>query len=134
MVEFIDNRISVRNAMQQACIRFLNEAGGELAAQTACASRADTGQLRGSWRNDVDEGSLTATVGSPLENALWEEFGTGEFAENGGRQGGWVYVDRHGVGHFTRGKKPQRTFRKSYERLKPAIKRRAEQELGRTLD
>ena len=56
-------------------------------------------------------GQHVATVGSPLENAIWEEFGTGEYALKGdGRKGGWFYEDEEGVGHFTHGKKPSRAL------------------------
>lgn len=127
-VEFKDNSMKVKAALEDAVMQFLNEAAGELQSQTARTSPVDTGQLKNSWDYVVDEGQQTATVGSPLENAIWNEFGTGEFAAEGnGRKGGWKYKDDKGEWHFTRGKKPQRTFKKAYTKLKPKIKRRAEE-------
>ena len=42
------------------------------------------------WTYQVDESKLEATIGNPMENAIWEEFGTGEYALNGdGRKGKW---------------------------------------------
>ena len=77
-----------------------------------------------------------ATVGSPLENAVWEEFGTGEYALNGdGRKGGWFYEDDEGKGHFTRGKKPRRALHRAFETKKTPLIKLAEEifksEIGR---
>lgn len=72
----------------------------------------DTGNLRGSITAEVDENSLVARVGTPVEYAPYIEFGTGEYAENGdGRKGGWFYEYDGNKGEkgkrFTRGSKPQ---------------------------
>lgn len=54
--------------------------------------------LRDSYRADVDENNGIARIGSGLEQAYWEEFGTGEHADtskNGGREGRsgwWIYT------------------------------------------
>lgn len=66
-------------------MEFLHEAGGEIQAQTQRNSRVDTGQTKGSYKYMVDEGKdeSTVAVGSDLENAIWEEFGTGEYALHG---------------------------------------------------
>lgn len=102
-VEFRDNRVEVMGAIDSAIEKFLTEASGELVSQVARNSRVDTGQLKASWKADIRHD--IATIGSPLENAIWEEFGTGIYADGGkGRQDGWIYEDRHGVTHFTRGK------------------------------
>jgi hypothetical protein len=58
--------------------------------------------LKGSYDVNVDESNGVGTVGTPLEEGYWEEFGTGEHADtaaNGGklgRQGWWVYVKGQG--------------------------------------
>lgn len=129
-VKFEDFRVKCKNAMSDAAIAFLYEAGGELSSQAARNSRVKTGQTKGSWDYVVDESELQATVGSPLENAIWEEFGTGEYALNGnGRKGGWYYVDEKGNGHFTHGKKPNRALFNAYTTLKPSIIAAAESKL-----
>lgn len=129
-VEFEDNSIAVKNALEQACIAYLHEAGGELEAQVKRNTRVDTGQTKGSWSYKVDEDKLVATVGNPLENAIWEEFGTGEYALNGnGRKGGWAYEDKKGEWQFTRGKRPNRALQSAFTTLKNPLKKRAEQVL-----
>lgn len=126
-VEFTDNSIKVKDIMGDRAVSFLMEAAGEVEAQTKRNSRVDTGQTKGSWQYVVDEGKLEAVVGSSLENAIWEEFGTGEHALNGdGRKGGWHYVDRWGRGHFTRGKRPNRALWNAYQTLRASLIARAE--------
>ena len=78
----------------------------------------------------MDESKGEAHVGSPLENAIWEEFGTGEYALNdNGRKGGWHYKDEKGKWHHTFGKSPNRALHNSFVTLKSALIRRAEQVL-----
>ena len=126
-IQFEDNRAKVEEAMAEKAIAFLYEAVAELQSQTARNSRVDTGQTKGSWDTHVDEATLEAMVGSALENAIWEEFGTGEYALNGdGRKGGWAYTDRNGETHFTHGKKPNRALWNAFETLKPKLMKRAE--------
>lgn len=134
-VEFTDNSVKVKAAINEAAITYLCEAGGELEAQVKRNTRVDTGQTKGQWQNVVDEFKLEAVVGNPLENAIWEEFGTGEYALNGdGRKGGWYYVDEKGVGHFTKGKTPSRAFQKAFTSLKTVLIKRAEDVLKARLN
>ena len=67
----------------------------------------DTGALRRSITSKVD--GLTGIVFTPLEYAIYQELGTGLFAENGnGRKDvPWNYQDDKGEWHSTRGQKPQ---------------------------
>lgn len=74
-VQFKDNSIKVKEALNDAITAFLHEAAGELSSQVQRNTRVDTGQLKGSWTYKVDEGAKEATIGSGLENAIWEEFG-----------------------------------------------------------
>ena len=127
-VKFTDNRIIVKDALEEAVIQFLEEASNEIQSQTQRNTPVDTGQLKGSWSHVVNESEHEAQIGSPLENALWTEFGTGEYAlEGNGRKGGWYYVDDKGKGHFTHGKKPHRMLHNAFTTKKSAIIRRAEQ-------
>lgn len=126
-IEFTDNSAKVKAAIKETTIAYLHEAGGELEAQVKRNTRVDTGQTKGQWQYVVDESKLETVVGNPLENAIWEEFGTGEYALNGdGRKGGWYYVDKKGVRHFTKGKTPSRAFQKAFTSLKTALIKRAE--------
>lgn len=133
-VQFEDNTMEVLHAIDKAVWAFLEEAGAELEAQVKRNTRVDTSETKGSWEHIVDESKKQVTVGSPLENAIWEEFGTGEHAMNGdGRKGGWKYQDVYGEWHFTRGKKPTHALQKAFDSRKNAIIRRAEQEFGARL-
>ena len=92
-IEFIDNRVQINRAIDDAVGAFLLEASAEIVSAAAGGSRVDTGHLKGSWKANVDESSGVATIGSELENAIWEELGTGEYAVEGGHGGGyWVFV------------------------------------------
>lgn len=127
-VKFEDNSMKVKAAIDEALLQFLEEAASELQSQAARGTPVDTGQLKGSWAHTVDESNLEAKIGSPLENAIWTEFGTGEYALKGnGRKGGWFYKDDKGQGHFTHGKKPVRMLHNTFEQTKGKIIKRAEQ-------
>lgn len=76
------------------------------------------------------EGEMTATIGNPEENALWEELGTGEYAVNhDGRKGGWFYKDEKGEGHFTYGKKPMRMLQNAFVTKKNTVIKAFEQHI-----
>lgn len=127
-VKLENNTFKVANILQDKAIQFLYEAGGELQAQVQRNTRVDSGQLKGSWKYNVDEGDMKVTVGSPLENAIWEEFGTGQWAEGGkGRKTPWKYKDGKGNWHYTRGKKPSRAFQNATDKTMPKLKKRLEQ-------
>ena len=129
-VQFTNNSARVKEAIDDAVIAYLHEAGGELEAQVKRNTKVGSGQLKSSWKYTVDESKGECTVGSPLENAIWEEFGTGEFALNGdGRKGGWSYQDEKGEWHHTYGKAPKRAFKRAFDSLKNALIQRAEEVL-----
>ena len=129
-IKFEDYRVTVKNELSDRVVAFLYEVGGEFASQAARNSRVKTGQTKGSWDYSVNESALSVTVGSPLENAIWEEFGTGEYALYGnGRKGGWYYVDEFGDGHYTHGKTPNRALHNALQTLKPQIKAAMEERL-----
>ena len=147
-VEFKDFSISVKSEMQDAAVKWLIEAAGELESQTKRNTRVDTGQTKGTWRYVVDEGKLEARVGSEKENAIWEEFGTGEYALKGnGKKTPWYvpvegYTGKkkptfngkviivHGKNgkdfYKTNGKKPNRALWNAYNTKKAALIKRAE--------
>lgn len=130
-VEFTNNSMQIKKALREKAIAFLEEAAGEVQTAVHNASRVDTGETRGSYTHVVDESALEATIGSPEENAIWEEFGTGEYALHGdGRKGGWFYKDKKGHGHFTRGKTPNRPLEKAFKATKGAIQHRADEIFG----
>ena len=121
-IVFDDYTIKVKNAIDEKINIALEECAGELEAQVKRNTRVDTGKTKNSFRHVVDEGKHEATVGSADENAIWEEFGTGEYAINGnGRKGGWSYQDAKGDWHFTTGKTPSRALWKAFNSLKSKI-------------
>lgn len=128
-LEFEDNRIAVKEALFDAGEAFIHEACGELQARTRRNSRADTEQTKGSYDYKV-KGSFMAgeqegQIGSNLENAIWEEFGTGEYALHGdGRKGGWVYQAPKGEFYYTKGKKPNRPMYNAFTALKNKLVKR----------
>ncbi|MFR4948160.1 HK97 gp10 family phage protein [Thomasclavelia spiroformis] len=87
-VKFEDNTVKVTEALEGAINKFLEEAAGELEAQTKRNTRVNSTKTKESWTHVVNKDKKEAIVGNPMENAIWEEFGTGEYAVNGdGRKG-----------------------------------------------
>ena len=130
-VQFIDNTIEVIGAIKDAALMFLEESAGELESQAMRNTRVDTGQTKGAWSHKVEESALQAIVGNPLENAIWEEFGTGEYAVNGnGRKSPWRYQDVRGNWHTTTGKRPSRAFEKAKAEAGPKIMQAAKETFG----
>ena len=134
-VKFEDFSIQVKDAMDDAARQFLEEAAFEVESQAKRNSRVASGQLKGSWTHMQNTAAHEVRIGSHLENAIWEEFGTGEYAANGdGRKGGWRYEDDNGKWHFTRGKKPNRTLQRAFMAKKNAIINRARQIFGERMN
>lgn len=148
-IKLENNTFKAINLLQDQAIQFLYEAGGELQAQVKRNTRVDSGQLKGSWEYIVDEGDMKVTVGSPLQNAIWEEFGTGEHALDGkGRKTPWyipvdtydgkkkptyngkvviVYGKNGQAFYKTDGKKPNRALQNAIDKTMPKLKKRLEQ-------
>ena len=121
-VKFESFSIECKTAMNDSINAKLEECVGEIETQAKRNTRVDTSQTKNNWRHHVDNSKHVATVGNSSENAIWEEFGTGEHALNGdGRKGGWFYEDEKGNGHFTYGKKPSRAFWHAFTSLKSKI-------------
>ena len=84
----------------------------------------DTGALRRSITSRVEDngGELVGVVYTPLEYAPYIEYGTGLFAENGGRVDvPWNYQDEKGEWHKTSGMKPQPFLRPALEENREQI-------------
>lgn len=124
-IKFTDNSIQVINAINQEVLNALEEASGELEAQVKRNTKVKTGKTKGSWEHMVDEAKYEAYVGSNYENAIWEEFGTGIYAQNGnGRKDvPWTYQSEDGKWHRTKGKKPRRALQRAFNSMKNRIER-----------
>ena len=123
-IRFIDHTERVKGVIADLAMSSLEEAAGELESQVKQNTVVVTGQTKNSWEHRVtqDGEDYVAAVGSDYQNAIWEEFGTGEYALKGdGRKGGWAYQDERGEWHFTHGKRPKRPFHHAYTTMKNKI-------------
>lgn len=97
-LEGISDTTNIEEALGKACA-IVERAAKEKAPK-------GTGELRRSITSKVE--NFEGVVYTPLEYAPYVEFGTGLFAENGGRTDvPWVYKDDEGNWHSTSGQKPQ---------------------------
>lgn len=123
-VEFHDYSMNVIAALDDTTIAWLHTWAPEVAAQAARACQMDGKmgtQLRGSYDSNIDDSAGVAQVGSPMEAAYWEEFGTGEYAAKGdGRKGWWIYIpgDYSGSGGATYATKEEAEKMAAYIREK----------------
>lgn len=84
----------------------------------------DSGELRRSITSKVENngGDVQGEIFTPLEYAPYVEYGTGLFAENGGRQDvPWNYQDDKGEWHSTNGQKPQPYMRPALDENRAEI-------------
>lgn len=89
----------------------------------------DTGALRRSITSEVK--GLEGVVFTPLEYAPYIEYGTGLFAESGGRMDvPWNYQDDQGNWHSTSGQKPQPFMRPALDENREEILRRLKEAVG----
>ena len=152
-IVFEDNSIKVKSALLSGVKGILESIGGEIASQTERNSRVDSGKTAGSYDYKIEESGSETTVyvGSDEENAIWEEFGTGEYALKGnGRAGAW-YVPVHsyagkkkptyngkvvivhgknGVDFYkTNGKTPREPLTKAFKATAPKVENRLANEI-----
>lgn len=89
-----------------------------------------TGELRRSITSKIQ--GKEGIVFTPLEYAPYVEFGTGLFAEGGGRMDvPWNYQDDEGNWHTTSGMKPHPFFRPALDENREKIIRLIKEGLGR---
>lgn len=101
-LEKLANGEKVRQKMGEACALV------EKAAKPIAPKKS--GALRRSIESRVEDkgGDIVGEVFTPLEYAPYIEYGTGLFAESGGRKDvPWRYVDDEGKGHITSGQRPR---------------------------
>ena len=100
-ITFKDNRVQMKDALNDKSLAFLLEASNSIISQTQRNTPVgpNKGQLKrsfglGDGDSYIDEDKLIAYIGSCLEYSIWVELGTGEYALKGnGRKGYWVFVD-----------------------------------------
>ena len=97
-IEKLGDTSNIEAALSQACA--LVERSAKQKAPK------DTGELRRSITSKIE--GTQGIVYTPLEYAPYVEYGTGLFAENGGRKDvPWNYQDDKGNWHSTSDQKPQ---------------------------
>lgn len=114
----IANPATVEKAIGKACA-LVERAAKEKAPK-------GTGELRRSITSRIEDdgGDIVGIVYTSLEYAPYVEFGTGLFAENGGRQDvPWCYQDDEGEWHTTSGQHPQPFMRPALEENRTEISR-----------
>lgn len=115
---------NLKNALEKACALVERSAKQNAPKGTGELRRSITSKVE----NEGDE--LVGVVYTPLEYAPYIEFGTGLFAENGGRMDvPWNYQDDEGEWHSTSGMKPRPFLRPALNDNREQIKRILEEGL-----
>ena len=149
-IHFFDYSIPVKNAIDEQVAKFLEEAGGLVESKAKDNTRVDSGATRKLWSHVVQGNKCT--IGNPFENAIWEEFGTGEHSAKGRKGGWWIpawkldnrtryvlenkyhfkkrYGKRGRAYYYTEGKKGTQAFEKAFDSSKPLIEKRAKEIFG----
>lgn len=107
---------NLQGAMKQACA-IVEKAAKQKAPK-------GSGELRRSITSKVEAsvGNIEGMVYTPLEYAPYVEYGTGLFAESGGRSDvPWSYQDDKGEWHSTSGMKPHPYMRPAFEENREAV-------------
>lgn len=115
-VVFNDYSAEVLEAMHDAVVRALERCGEQAEGYAKDLAPVDTGAGRNSISHQVDESESAVYIGTNIDYMIYQELGTGKYAEGGGgRPTPWVYRDDNGNWHWTAGN-PAQPF------LAPAVK------------
>lgn len=112
-IDVVNNSVQVGEAFRAACMRALERCGMEAEGYAKDLATVDTGRGRNSISHKVDESEPAVYIGTNLDYMIYQELGTGIYAE-GGRPTPWVYQDANGNWHWTRGNR-------AHPFLKPAV-------------
>mgnify|MGYP002800893708 FL=1 len=113
---FNDYSADVLNEFHDAVLRALERCGEQAEGYAKDLAPVDTGAGRNSISHQVDESESAVYVGTNIDYMIYQELGTGKYAEGGGgRPTPWVYQDDNGNWHWTAGN-PAQPF------LAPAVK------------
>ncbi len=89
MANFTSNKQQVKKAIRDARNHTLESIGVFIDSEATNRCQSTSGELRDSIGYRVGEDSVT--IGATAPHAPYLEFGTGIYAESGGRQTPWVY-------------------------------------------
>ena len=112
-IDVVNNSAQGGEAFRAARLRALERCGMEAEGYAKDLAPVDTGRGRNSISHKVDESEPAAYIGTNLDYMIYQELGTGIYAE-GGRPTPWVYQDANGNWHWTRGNR-------AHPFLKPAV-------------
>lgn len=159
-VVFQDFSWDVKAELNETSIAWLEEVTSEIeshAKRNCSTGESYSSQLKAAYKHSVDAENGIGEIYNDLEQAFWEEFGTGSYADtkkNGGkkgREGWWVWKDNYkgdggpilteqeakakaaasdGTVHATNGKKPNYTLEKAYLAKKKWGEQRLEEKLA----
>ena len=113
----LENTESIVSGIEQGCAAVERDAKKK-------APKRNTGELKRSITSKVEnEGrQVVGKVFTPLEYAPYVEYGTGLFAEKGGRKDvPWHYMDEKGEWHSTNGQRPQPFMRPALQENRERI-------------
>ena len=138
-----DNSEQIKYAIKNVSTAALEEIASEIESLAASNTRVATGKTKSKWTHVTVR--LKAVIGNTEENAIWEEFGTGEYALYGnGRKGEWYVCIGYGKNQMTpetaakyhfkivygkggtkyavcKGKKPTRALYNAFMQVKPTL-------------
>lgn len=115
-IEELGDTSQLENALGKACALVERSAKQKAPKDTGALIRSITSKV------ETNGGQIQGVVFTPLEYAPYVEYGTGLFAEKGGRRDvPWVYVDDEGKGHTTSGQHPQPYMRPALDENRDAI-------------
>lgn len=138
-IDFTDNSAEVLAALAAAKGRILERIGQRaernVVMRTPVGTPESTGvegyqtsNLRGSISHEVQGDAVY--VGTNHDYAPYAELGTGIFASEGnGRKTPWVWIDKNGKAHKTRGMKPRHMLKKGVEESMGDFQRIIEDEM-----
>lgn len=120
---FTDNSQQVLDALEDSVNAALEEIGiraeGYAALLTPVGTPESTGVMGyqgGTLRKSITHKVVgdEVYIGTNVEYAPYVEYGTGIYASDGtGRNNPWVWKDKNGKFHWTRGMKPQHMLKKA---------------------
>lgn len=116
---FKSNREAVRLAMKKSSAAALDVVGEFIRGRAVLLCPVDTDQLRTNIFPRVSEEADQLIVGTDVEYAIYVEYGTGIYAEEGkGRQTPWFYYYEGKKGEpgwrRTHGQKPSKFLRRAF--------------------
>ena len=135
-IAFRENKIPyVVEKLDEGTLKWLEASGEFLQGMIKNNTKRDTGKTAASWKSKVKKESPTRAVCyiySDYDNAVFEEFGTGEYIEKGiehtpkyhhAGEYSWPYMGEDGKFHIGVPKKPNRPARNAIKSSIPTIKR-----------